>query len=203
VGRQRIRGLAGATLDVAVTAAGQIGLEARVSSQLVFKLGGSATRADLLIEGRVVTARADEIVEALIGMKVGPERLLAILTGCVSAAGSVDRAQRLGDILEITTSDATVFLARRAGAWVPRAGAFGELQVDYRALDQSFPRDLQLSTRPGHVPPVSLSLKVRSFEVNPALGPEAFTVVIPEGTGTMSLAELRESGPLGSTTTTR
>jgi hypothetical protein len=203
VGRQRIRGLASATLDVAVTAAGQIGLEARVSGQLAFRLGGSAERAVLLIEDRDVTARADDIVEALIGIKIGPERLLAILTGCTTTLDRIDHGSRFpSDVLQVTAGDTVIFLARRGDAWRPRAGSFGVFEVDYRRFSGAFPQEIRLASRAGHTPAVALTFNVRSFELNPPLAPGVFAVAVPEGAGVkpMSLQELRESGPLGSST---
>jgi hypothetical protein len=194
---QRIPGLAGATLYVAVSSVGDIGLEARVSAQLVFKLGGNAARATLYLpaDNRVVVAPAADIVDALVGVRLGPERLLATLGGCVSRASTVDRAARYGQVLEVTTPDATVFLEQRAGVWTPRAGFADDLTIDYRRRGEAI-REVALQSAPGRQAGVAISLQVKQLDLAPALAPELFAVIVPEDARPMSLEELRSSGLL-------
>jgi hypothetical protein len=192
---QRIPGLAGATLYLAASSTGDIGLEARVAAQLLFRLGGTAERATLYLpsDNRVVTGRAADIVDALVGISLAPERLLAVLGGCVTRADRVDRAVRHGSILEVVTPDATVFLAERDGAWAVRAGQADEMTIDYRRNGTAL-RDIALQSPPGGRDGVSISLRVKQIDLAPTLAPALFTVVVPDGAAPMTVDELRTSG---------
>lgn len=191
--------MASARLEAAVTATGQMALEARVSGQLLFKLGGTSDRAVLLLaaDHRVVTAPAAEIVDALVGVPLGPDRLLAMMTGCVSISNDISRTGRYGHVLEIVTSDAVVFLESGGGVWRVRAGTFGDFAVDYRSFDRGMPRRIALRSTAGHAPAVSLSLDVTSVDLSGSTPLSAFSVNIPDDASPMSIEELRQSGPLG------
>ena len=102
-GPQKLRS---ATLHGAVTSEDQIYFEMPVPFGAPgFVLAGTGDRATLLLprDKRVLHARADDIVEALVGLKLGPEQLLAMLAGCVDqspadfGAGSLRRAARRDD----------------------------------------------------------------------------------------------------------
>ena len=197
LGAQRIGRLAGATLDVAVTQAGQVGLEARASGQFIFRLGGTADRAVLVLEDRIVTAPASAIVEALIGLKISPAFLLAILTGCVSVSPTVERAGRFGDVIEIANADATAYLTRQAGSWRVRAGQSGGISFDLTKYDRGLPHEISLRSAAGDGPAVAVTLRVTRADANPSLPAGAFTVTEPPGSTPMTLDELRDAGPLG------
>jgi hypothetical protein len=198
VADRRIPGLASARLNTAVTRDGALGLEATVSGQLVFRLGGTTDAAVLLLRepDRVVTARPDDILEALIGVKLGPPRLLAIFSGCLSDRTTVVRAADHGGTLEIVTSDAQVFLQRRGVEWQPRAARVDDLMVEYGAFAAGVPRDVFVSSTRADRPRVSLAMRVRDVLLNTDVAPAAFRVNIPAGARTVSLEELRRSGPL-------
>jgi hypothetical protein len=200
IGAQRIRGLASARLYAAVTAAGEIGLEAYVASELVFKLGGAGATALLLLRdgNRVVDAPPEEILEALIGVRLTPPRLLAILAGCVSGAPMFHRASSHGQLIEVAADDATLFLERQSGAWRVRAGTVDQLQVDYWRFDRMLPRVLGVRTAAGHEPVVVLEMQARDTVVNSTIDPAAFLVRVPAGARRMTIQELRDSGWLAS-----
>jgi hypothetical protein len=197
VANRHIPGFASAVLGLAVTAAGDIGLEARVSGQPVFTMTGTADQARLLLvdDRRVVDAPADAIVDALIGVPLGPARLLAILAGCVSTSDAMDEAARYGDMLRVASGDTTVFLEDRDGAWRVRAGDAPGLRVDYQALEDGRPRRIALRSAPGADPRVSIVLGVDEAEINRPLPASIFTARIPETATPMSIEELRASGP--------
>ena len=192
---QRIPGLAGATLYAALSATGDIGLEARVSGQLVFRLGGTSSNATLLLpsENRVVRGRADEIVDALVGLRLGPERLLAILGGCITRNEDVRQGERYGKVLRVETPDAVVYLEPTDGPWVVRAGTADGLGVEYRRPAGDV-RDIIFRSRPGATAGVSIVLHVKELDLAPALAPSLFAVVVPDDARPMSLQELRETG---------
>lgn len=198
IGDRRIRGLASARLFTALSANGNIGLEASVSGQLLFRLGGAADQATLLLrdQNRVATARPSEILDALIGVSIEPARLLAIVSGCVTVTESIDRAVRFGDVLEIATSDATVYLASAAAGWQARAGRFGNVAVDYFAFERGLPRELRIATIGTAGPAVTLDLGVKAVQTNVTLDPAVFRVTVPDGATPISIDELRRVGPL-------
>ena len=212
IGDRRIRGLASAKLFAALASSGNIGLEAAVSGQLLFRLGGAADKAVLLLrdQNRVATARPDQILEALIGIPVSSARLLAIVTGCVTTVEPVERAVRHEGLLEIVTADANVFLAPAASGWQVRAGRFGaslgagsstalgasEVLVDYGTFVDGLPRDIRITSSSGAKAAVLLNLRVQAVQTNVDLDPSLFRVTIPEGAATISLDELRQAGPL-------
>ncbi len=198
IGQQRIRGLASARLFTAITDQGALGLEAHVSGQLVFRLAGRADSATLLLRDpdRVVTARPEEILEALIGVKLGPERLLPIFGGCVATDSAVVRAVAHGETLEIVTADTRVFLEQRGGEWRTRAGFFDNLVVEYEAYVDGVPREFHMrSTRP-EGPVVRLELVVRDVAMNTEVPDTALRINPPAAAATLSIEELRASGPL-------
>jgi hypothetical protein len=195
---QRIPGLAGATLYVAATAAGEIGLEARVSAQLVFRLGGRVDRATLYLPGenRVVTGPAAEIVDALVGIRIGPERLLAVLGGCVTRAESIQSGTRYASVIEVSTADATVFIEERRGARMIRAGLADGLSIDYRRSGDAI-REIRFQSSPARPAGVAMALEVKQIDFAPTLTPELFSVAVPEDARAMSVEELRTSGLVG------
>src|SRR5262249_55129464 len=108
-----------------VTRADQISLSAPVMfGSPAFVLGGAADNATLWLPRaeRVLTARADEIVEALTGLKLGPRALLAVLSGCVAQADRITASARYGPLGAITTDDGRMFVEQRNGRWVITRG---------------------------------------------------------------------------------
>jgi hypothetical protein len=185
-----VRRMPAITLLAIVTADGRIRLEA----SSLFYLAGTATRAQLLLTDgtRLVVARADEIVDALIGVKLGPERLLALLTGCVSTKPALAGAERFGKVIAVTTGDGRVFLEQRDGRWQGVAGEVDGLVVDYRLLGY-WPAEWRATT--AHVTPeVTLKVSVDDSTINdPAIDqhPDAFTLKIPANASPMTIDELR------------
>jgi hypothetical protein len=200
VGAQRIRGLASARLSAAVTADGRLGLEASVSGQSVFRLGGDRERAVLLLRDptRVVESAPADLLNALIGLNVGPDRLRAIFGGCVSELDEVVRGVRHDRMLEVTTPDATVYIESGDGGWHARFGRVDDLLVEYARLANGFPREIRVRSVPGRTPAVALTMRVLDLQANGDVDASAFRVVIPVTAERISVAALREAGPIGS-----
>lgn len=190
---RRVPGLAGATV-FAVATPDAMALEGRLPGQLLFKLGGTAERATLLLptNNRVVVAPAAEIVDALVGIPVGPDRLLALLGGCVTRAGDIDRGTRVDGLIEIVAGGTAVYLEQHR-EWRPRAGFFDGLMVDYDRDGSGAVRRIQFRSTPSSPVPVSLSLAVKDVNHQPVVTPAMLGVVVPDDARPMSVGELRAS----------
>ncbi len=193
---ERIRGV---TLFVAVTAAGDLGIEAVALNQTQFTIKGTADRATLVLarENRVVSGPAADILNALVGLDVHPRRLLALLSGCLAVDRQVQRVVRIGELVRVTTADSVVFLARatrESGMWRPMAAEFGDLLVDYREIGPTGPHVIGVRTQEGRVPSVDISITVRDARINPEIEPAAFTIVVPPGAVPAAVSDLRLIG---------
>jgi len=196
VGPQSIPGIRSATLGVAVTAQDDVGLEARHSGQVLFRLGGTAERTVLFwAEGpRTLAAPAADLVDALIGVRVTPKQLLAILAGCAAVSGTPESVERADQELRASTSEGHVFLARVSGAWRVRAARFAGLQISYDLSGPGpGPSAIRIDSAPGAEAAVALSLRLVDVERNPtpALPAATFSVSVPAGALPMTLDELR------------
>lgn len=183
------------TLAVALDDEGRVAMDARASGTSVFTLRGSETAATLVLPERrqYVTARPEEILEALVNASVGTRRLLAVLTGCVAVNREVSRAERLGRVGRVVTADTEVYLARVGDRWRVRAGTFGDVSVDYRELGADGPRRIVLrSGDPGR--PSELTLVVAAFDTA-RVGAAQFVATVPSSATPVSLEELRRDGP--------
>jgi hypothetical protein len=198
LGGRRIPGMAGAALLVVVSDAGDIAIEARVSGQLAFKVGGRADDATLFLpnDRRVVRGPAADIVSALIGVPIDPPALVAVLAGCVSQTPA-DQGERFGPVLAVRTADATVYLEPHgAGTWRVRAGLRQALAVsyDYGADDKI--RDINWqSTVPDAA--VAITFRVDALDQNVPLDPGMFSVVVPDDATPMTIEELGRAGIAG------
>lgn len=176
-------------------------LDARVGSAPFFTLGGTAEQATLVLrDGRHVTAPAADIVAALIGVRLEPARLLAILTGCLTPTPEFRQAVRRDRWLEVTTDDAIAYLEQSSeGAWRLRAGSFDSLDVEYGTPGPSWPGSLEIRSRADAAKPV-MSIAISRLEItepNVPVEASTFQVVLPPGATSISLAELRAAGPAG------
>jgi hypothetical protein len=197
LGPQRVR----ATLGLALGGQEQIGLAAFALGTTIFQLGGDTKEAVLWLreDNRVVRAPAGELVEALIGVRIDPPRLLAIVSGCLTAQGGASGAARVGELLRVTAGDAVVYLTATEQGWQPRAGEFDQMLIDYRRIEAGVPRELAIRSDPGRQPAVSLVLRVQDdLQINPALEvQQSFRVAVPPEAVPATIDQLRAAGPLG------
>jgi hypothetical protein len=189
-----------ATLHGAVTSRDQIYFEMPVPFGAPgFVLAGTGARATLLLprDKRVLTARADDIVEALVGLKLGPKQLLAVLAGCVDQSAQVSEAQRFGDLIAVTTPAGRVFLREGPGGWRVAAAATGTLIVDYQKLAGLWPSQVRITTAAGATPALDLSIGLSQVEINGQLDASIFSPNVPVDATPLTLQQLRDAGPLG------
>jgi hypothetical protein len=169
----------------------------------VFILVAESGRGTLLLtrDHRVLgPAPPADILRALVGVSLPPDDLLAVLTGCVSAAPAPVGARAFGpDWLAVDLAGGGVaYLNRRNAEWLLVAGRSNGLEIQYGNRLGGLPQSVRIrSADSNNSPAVDLDVRLQSFEINPALGREAFSVVIPPGTSPITLDELRRSGPLG------
>ena len=164
----------------------------------IFILVADGSRGTLLLlrDRRVVeNAPPEDILNALVGVRLGPNDLLALLSGCVRAAANATAARAYGtDWLAIELdAGGTVYLHRQNGAWQIVAGRYGGLEVDYVAFAGNRPSEVVLRSSG-----VNLTLTVNQVEINGELPRDQLVAVkIPPGVSPLSLEELRRAGPLG------
>ena len=164
----------------------------------VFILVADGSRGTLLLarDRRVVRdADPDEILNALVGIRLSPDDLRAVLAGCVRAAGEATRARAFGaDWLAVDlNAGGSVYLRRVGNAWRIVAGRYGDLEVDYTSFAGNRPSRVVLRAKD-----LNLALALNQVEVNGDLPRDRLVALtIPDGVTTLSLEELRKAGPLG------
>ena len=169
----------------------------------IFVLGATGGNATLLLprDKRVVDrGTASEMLEAIAGVPLGATDLRSTLTGCVppqSAEGG--EARRVGDSWRVISGSSVLYLKRERATdpWrlvsVVRSGADG-WRTDFAAFADDVPRSVRLvSNTPRRF---DLRLELSQVDLNPSLDPATFRVVVPPGTESMSIEDLRAGGPL-------
>ena len=185
----------GLTVLGAVTADGGIRLQATGGGRTIFELAGTNDRATFYWreDNKVAIARAEELVDALVGLKLGADALLPILTGCVARDESGSRGERYGDLLAVSTPTSRVFLQRERSGWRARYADVQGLTVQYKWEQAAWPREITIAAQRGTPSEVRLSLRIDEGPiVNPALGPETFALNVPSTATPMTLDELRD-----------
>jgi hypothetical protein len=174
-----------------------------------FILAAQGNTATLLLprDDRVLrNATAGDILGALTGVSLAPADLRAILTGCVvPSPRAVAGAQHGNDWRSIelqgaAVSSAMVYLRRVGGRWQVRAATREGWRIEYPEWQAAFPRAVRLVSQ---TPAVDVTAAVSQIETNVPIDAAAFTVDVPGGALPMTLDELREAGPLRSSSTSR
>jgi hypothetical protein len=165
-----------------------------------FILAGGGDRATLLLprDNRVLRdARAEDILGALTGVALAPADLQAILTGCVaSMPGAMGGRLHQNAWASIDLpGDATLYLERVGAGWQTRAARRPGWQIEYPAWQGAFPQAVRLRSVDPKVD-VDLIATVSQFEANVTIDPVAFMVTVPVDALPLTIAELRDRGPL-------
>jgi hypothetical protein len=198
---QRLR----ARLIVGLAAPASARLEAFALSQQVFIFASRESDANLLLprDGRVLEhGQPGEVLEAVTGLPLDASGLRLTLTGCAaSGAGAVAGRQIGADWRVVSDQSADLYLRRdsRAAPWrlvaaVHREAGRPEWRAEYRDFANGLPHTLRLSSTDTNR--FDLRLALSQVDINVPLEPAAFEVKIPPGTRPMTIAELRDSGPL-------
>jgi hypothetical protein len=187
----RIRSLA---LDAALTTADEIRLRGVALGRTVFLLAGRARRATMVIEDGAVTAPAEDIVEALAGVRLAPRALLAVVSGCVSATGTEIRgARRHGEVLAVDLDGARAFVRSRRGRWEVIAGELdGGLGLSYDRITNGWPGRIRVTSDVSGRP-TDLTLVIEDRQLNRSFAATVFALDPPSSAATMTLDELRRT----------
>jgi hypothetical protein len=198
---QRLR----ARLLVGLAAPASARLEAFALSQQVFIFASRENDATLLLprDGRVLEhGQPGEALEAVTGLPLDASGLRLTLTGCAaSGAGAVAGRQIGADWRVVSDQSADLYLQRdsRAASWrlvaaVHREAGRPEWRAEYRDFENGLPHTLRLASTDTNR--FDLRLALSQVEINAPLEPAAFEVKIPPGSRPITIAELRDSGPL-------
>lgn len=188
-----------ATIGAAFNTRNQVYMEMDVAfGPPGFRLAGTDAAATLLLprDKRVLTAPAGDIVEALVGVKLPPKALMAIVSGCVNDAASASDGEQFGALRAVTAGGDRVFLSNASGAWRVAAGQTSGWLVDYPSYSGGWPSRIRLTSLAGRSPHVALTIAASQIDVNHDLPAGNFTLAAPDGYAPLTIEDLRASGPL-------
>jgi hypothetical protein len=201
VGGRRMRG----RLDAGLAAPASARLEAPAPfGPPMFTFVARANDGTVLLrDGRVLEhGKPDAVLEAMTGVSMTPAELRITLTGCADereAAGG--DARSLGDGWLMIPGSRRLYLRRgkptdpwRLVAVISHDSAGAEWRAEYSDFAGGLPRSIRLASAEANR--FNLKLALSQVETNVALGDEAFRVQIPAAAAPITLAELRDAGPL-------
>ena len=162
----------------------------------VFYLVADGNRGTLVLprEDRVLRdAPPDQIVEALAGVRLGPDALRTVVTGCglIVAEPTGGRAFPNG-WTAVSLGDGTAYLRKNADKWELAAAASGPLTVTYADYAAGRPSTIRVRAASADI-----TLRLSDVAINTTLHPKTFEVDLPERAVPLTLDELRRVGPLG------
>jgi hypothetical protein len=184
----------GLTVLAAVTAEGGLRLQATAASRTIFELAGTNERATFFYreENKFATARAEELVDALVGLKLGADALLPILSGCMTRETSMTGGERFEKRLAVSTASGRVFLQQEPAGWRAFYGDVRGLAVQYSWGKTPWPSEVVVGAHRGTPSEVQLKFRLdQESIVNPPLGPDTFSLQVPPSATPMSLDDLR------------
>ena len=198
---QRLR----ARLIAGLAAPASARLEAFAFSQQVFILAARGNDATLLLprDGRALEhGQPGEVLEAVTGLPLDASGLRLTLTGCATSGASAASGRQIGDDWRVVSDQAAdLYLHRdaRTAPWrlvaaVHREAGRPEWRAEYRDFENGLPQTIRLASTDARR--FDLRLALSQVEINVPLEPAAFEVKIPPGTRAITIAELRDSGPL-------
>lgn len=155
-------------------------------------------RDRLVLDG----ASGGDILDALAGVPLAPDDLRALLSGCVKASAEPTGGRAYGTTWMTLDLDGggTIYLRREPlGEWRMVAGRYAGLDVEYGPPANGMPSRVRIRrTATAGRADVSVNVDLSQVEVNGDLPHDQLvTLTVPPGTSSITLEELRESGPLG------
>jgi hypothetical protein len=167
--------------------------------QPVFILAAQGGQAVLLLprDERVLRGQPPQaILDGLVGVNLAPADLQAILTGCVvpNPVATGGRMHANGWASIDLQGGATLYL-RQTSQWELLAARRDGWQLEYEMGQSRFPQSVRLTSQAQTVA-VDLTTSLSQLEANVDLDAAAFRVDVPPVATSLTLEELRESGPL-------
>jgi hypothetical protein len=186
---ERIRSIG---IEGVVTGSDELRLNGVALGRTVFVLAGRLDRATIVISDRFLTARADDLVEALVGVRLTPREIVAVLSGCVSPATEIRNARRFGpDTLAVDLASARVFLRQTGGAWRVVAGEIGQrIAVSYDRFAGAFPGRIQVGTGAAERR-TAVTMRVEDRELDRVFPASTFEVTPPPNATPITIDDLR------------
>jgi len=190
-----------AQIDAGFEAPARVRLELPAPGKPIFIYVAKGNAATLLLprEGRVLrNAPPADTLDALAGVRLGPEELRRIVVGCGLGTGQPTAGRIYGsEWTAVDIDGATAWLQRAGGAWRLAAATQGSLDVRYADPIGGRPQTIRLrATRDGSAA-TDLTIRLSQVDTNETLDAAVFEVEIPPDATPLTLDELRASGPLG------
>jgi hypothetical protein len=191
-----------ASIDAGFEAPDKALLDLPAPGRSIFTFAASGGEATLVLgrEGRVLrNAPPGDTLEALTGVRLGPDELRTIVAGCGfgGAAPSSGRAFGSGRA-SVDVGGAVMHLEQAAGQWRIVAATRDGLEVRYADFAAGRPATIRLRTVAGDASRrTDLTIRTSQVDVNQPIDPRAFAPEIPAGATPLTLDELRQAGPLG------
>jgi hypothetical protein len=190
-----------ANIDAGFEAPARVRLELPAPGRPIFIFVARGESGTLLLprDERVLRdAPPADTLEALAGVRLGPEDLRRIVAGCGILESPPSGGRAFGDDwAAIDGAGATGWLRRIDGAWRLVAATRDALEVQYLDYVAGRPQTIRLRAELDAGASTDLTIRLSQVDVNEPLEAEVFEVEIPAGTTPMTLEELRRSGPLG------
>jgi hypothetical protein len=143
----------------------------------------------------------ESVVEALVGVSLRPDDLQAILSGCVMPDPRATAGRRYAEGWAAVDLEggSTAVLRQVTGRWRILAAFRPLVAVEYEAPDPGgrLPRAVRLRAVADGGPGANLRIALSQVEINGPIAAKAFVAVVPAHAVPITLADLKESGPLG------
>jgi outer membrane lipoprotein-sorting protein len=136
----------------------------------------------------------EDVVSALLGIRLRPEEVMAILAGSGLPLGEATpaRAERVGERVRVVLSgeppdgpDERVDIERGQVREAVGSRYRVVYPTDWKQMGRTAPERIELANDQ-----IEISLTVEDLDINVRLDPEAFTISIPEGAARLGVAEI-------------
>jgi hypothetical protein len=189
-------------IDAGFEAPARARLEGRAPfGKPVFILVADSGRGTLVLprEDRVLQdAAPDQIVEALAGVRLGPDALRTAISGCGLSTGEPSGGSAFSNGWSaVSFANGTTYLRQFGGAWQVVASTSGPVTVTYADYGAGRPSTVRLRAESQGRTSADLTLRLSDVSINTTLDPKTFAAELPEHPVPLTLEELRRAGPLG------
>lgn len=180
-------------------------LEGVALGRTIFILVAKDRDATLLLprDERVVRdAPPEAIVEALAGVSLTPAELRAAVAGCGLGAGTPASGRMFTEEWSaVDVGSGLTYLRRVDGRWRVGGATRGRVRIVYADFSGGLPGTIHVRSDAvegvSEKPVADITLRVSQLEINTAIDPRAFELVVPPSAVPLTVEELRRAGPLG------